>query len=150
MTLTMDSLCPHISQSKTRVLKSDMKTSYGITFQELKKCPKTKKVSLFWLLFWVRRFGSLKRPPRRPKVAQEGPKALPRGSLDPPGTTKRGRPTLGSPQDGLQGDPLGPQGAQETPQTPPEAVWEPCWDPLGSIWGCIWTQKRASRPKKEK
>ena len=32
MTLTMDSLCPHIAQSKTRVLKSDMENKLWYHF----------------------------------------------------------------------------------------------------------------------
>ena len=128
MTLTMDSLCPHISQSKTRVLKSDMKTSYGITFPELKNGPKTKKVILFWLLFWVRRFGSFKRPPRRPKVAREGPNALPEGPWTPPGATQKGAQTAHQ----------WPGGNDTSPPGRPDASGGrlgDIWDPRGSILG---------------
>ena len=93
MTLTMDSLCPHISQSKTRVLKSDMKTSYGITFQELKNGPKTKKSYSFLVTFLGTPFWLIKTPSETSKSRPGGSQSPPRGSLDPPGATKNGPKT---------------------------------------------------------
>ena len=142
MTLTMDSPCPHISQSKTRVLKSDMKTSNGNTFPELKNGPKTPKVRLFGLLFWVRRFGSFKRPPRRPKVAREGPKALPEGPWTPPGRPKREPKRLKS-------GPSEMTPALLTPKTPPEDVWETFGTPRAPFWSEFRHQNVLGNPLKK-
>ena len=118
MTLTMDSLCPHISQSKTRVLKSDMKTSYGITFQELKNRPKTYKIYYYWVLFWWTPLWITKTPSETSKSRPGGSQSPPRGSLDPPGATKNGPKTAQMAIARFGGRPPGAQGAQtDAPDT---------------------------------
>ena len=146
MTLTMDSLCPHISQSKTRVLKSDMKTSYGITFQELKNGQKSKKLVFFGyfsgyaVLAHKHALRDIQKSPRRvPKLSPEGPGT-------PPGRPKRA-------QNGSNGP--GGEWCQPAwrPQAPPDASrgrLGVILGPPGLHLGCISTPKRAWEPKKKK
>ena len=141
MTLTMDSLCPHISQSKTRVLKSGMKTSHGITFQELKNDQIT-----FLVTFLGTPFGLIKTPSETSKSRQGGSQSSPQRVPGPPRGDQKGPKTaLMVPEENN----VSPPGDPRRPPTSPEDVWESFWDPLGSIWGAFRPPNVLGNPKKK-